>query len=105
MIVYHFILNLRQFGSADSSWISDNQSHTLRFVRNSMGQSLQSGVEDEDGEEVVPGVEADVSQCQPEISIEPGDEAEVDEEHVGRSYATEQVSSYSDCRVLYRSSL
>ncbi|KAI0825861.1 hypothetical protein BC629DRAFT_31621 [Irpex lacteus] len=85
MIVCHFILNLRQFEPAGSSWASADQSHSLRFVGN-MGQSLQFGVEDADGEEEdVPGVEGTSAE-----------DVEVHEEYVRRNYDTEQEPTYAD---------
>lgn len=50
LVVCRFILNLRQVKPAGSSWISGNQSHSLRCVGN-MGESLQFGELDEDLEE------------------------------------------------------
>lgn len=49
LIVCRFILNLRQVKLAGDSWVSGNQSHSLRFVGN-MGESLQLG-EDEEGDD------------------------------------------------------
>lgn len=47
IIVCRFILNLRQVKHAGSSWVSGDQSHSLKFVGN-MGQSLQFGEDQEE---------------------------------------------------------
>ncbi|KAI0825866.1 hypothetical protein BC629DRAFT_30999 [Irpex lacteus] len=99
MIVCRFILNLRQCEPAGSSWASANQSRSLRFVGN-MGQSLQFGDEDANGEEEdVPGVagtpEAGVS-LWPEITTEAAEDPEVNKEYVGRSDNAEKEPTYAD---------
>lgn len=84
MIVCRFILNLRQFEPAGSSWVSANQSRSLRFVGN-MGQSLHFGVEDANGEEEdVPGVEGlsaedEAVSSWPDITVEAAENPEVNE--------------------------
>ncbi|KAI0825869.1 hypothetical protein BC629DRAFT_1586729 [Irpex lacteus] len=98
MIVCHFILNLRQIEPAGSSWVSANQSHSLRFVGN-MGQSLQFGVEDANGEEEgVPGVEGPSAEgpvsSWPEITIEA--DRETDKGYIRPTYRTEQEPTYAD---------
>ncbi|KAI0084424.1 hypothetical protein BDY19DRAFT_997774 [Irpex rosettiformis] len=50
IIVCRFILNLRQVKPAGSSWISGNQSGSLRFVGNA-GESLRFGADEEPEEE------------------------------------------------------
>ncbi|KAI0086733.1 hypothetical protein BDY19DRAFT_995486 [Irpex rosettiformis] len=50
LIVYRFILNLRQVKPAGSSWVSGNQSGSLRFVGNA-GESLRFGADEEPEEE------------------------------------------------------
>ena len=53
IIICRFILHLRQFKPCCSSWVSGNQSASIRFVGNA-GGSLQFGPdEDEEGEEAV----------------------------------------------------
>lgn len=98
MIVCHFILNLRQIEPAGSSWASANQSHSLRFVGN-MGQSLQFGDEDANGEEEdMPGVEGTSAEAGvsswPEITTEAAEDMEVNEDYVGRNDDAEQVSPH-----------
>ncbi len=61
LIVCRFIL--RQVKPAGSSWVSGNQSHSLRFVGN-MGETLQFGEENDNDNEI----EEDVLSPGPEVS-------------------------------------
>lgn len=52
LIICRFILDLRQVKPAGSSWVSGNQSQSLRFVGN-MGETLQFGGDDDEDNELV----------------------------------------------------
>lgn len=105
MIVCHFILNLRQIEPAGSSWVSGNQSRSLRFVGN-IGQSLQFGEEGEaGGGEDMPGVEvasaeADVSESL-EIATGAVDGEEANEGQLRHRNGTDvEAQQVSQCHIV-----
>ena len=51
IIICRFTLDLRQVKSPGSSWVSGNQSASLRFVGNAGGSLHFGGDDDEEGEE------------------------------------------------------
>ena len=55
IIICRFTLDLRQVKSPGSSWISGNQSASLRFVGNAGGSLHFGGDDEEEGEEDVVG--------------------------------------------------
>ena len=55
IIICRFTLDLRQVKSPGSSWVSGNQSASLRFVGNAGGSLHFGGDDEEEGEEDVVG--------------------------------------------------
>ncbi|KAI0769558.1 hypothetical protein BC629DRAFT_1442237 [Irpex lacteus] len=80
IIVCRFFLNLRQVKPAGNSWVSGNQSHSLRFVGN-MGESLQFGEDEErdDGLEEDGGHNAVGHKDSSELAIEASNSGEANE--------------------------
>ncbi|KAI0086731.1 hypothetical protein BDY19DRAFT_907923 [Irpex rosettiformis] len=66
LIVCRFILNLRQVKPAGSSWISGNQSGSLRFVGNA-GEPLRFGADEEPEEEDENAVERLAKADEPDV--------------------------------------
>ena len=108
IIICRFTLNLRQVKSPGSSWVSGDQSASLRFVGNA-GGSLQFGPDDDEEGEEDGGKHLRVSRVEmssiPSVAEEDdgglasdgGCTAEcVSETHLGRGSPTVLISTVQD---------